>query len=554
MKRAADALVDTLVLHGVDRVFCVPGESYLAVLDALHDRDEIQVVSCRHEGGAGFMAVADAKLTGAPGIALVSRGPGACNAAIAVHTAQQDAVPLVLFIGQVPRADLGRGAFQEVDYKITFGDMAKHVDEVHEPKNLAKVVAQAFQIAQEGTPGPVVVVLPEDMLTDPAEDTGVSPMALEKPRATDAQVKAVAAAIGRAKRPVLIAGGMLRAPSARAALLACSEAWSLPVAASFKNQDIFPNEHDHFAAHLGYGVPASIRETLQDADLIVAVGTRLGDVTTQGYLLPEAPQPKQPLIHVYPDGEHLDHVFETAQAVCGDAEDFIERLAAMTPPEVPKGRGDWLKRLRDANRKMAEWKPWSAPDGVNFGHVIAAFRNQLTDDAVITMDAGNFNSWVHRYFPFKPTQILLGAVSGAMGLGVPSAVAAALRHPDRQVVTVCGDGGTLMTGNELATAVQYGARVRIFVSNNKSYGTIRLHQEKSFPGRIEGTDLVNPDFAKWAESFGAKGLRIDKSEDADRVLAEALAHDGPVVVDVAASLEHISAYTNLNSLKPGKAQ
>ena len=410
MKRAADALVDTLVLHGVDRVFCVPGESYLAVLDALHDSDDIQVVSCRHEGGAGFMAVADAKLTGAPGVAMVSRGPGACNAAIAVHTAEQDAVPLVLFIGQVPRADLGRGAFQE-----------------------AKVVAQAFQIAQEGTPGPVVVVLPEDMLLDPAEDTGVSPMALEKPKATDAQVKAVAAAIGRAKRPVLIAGGMLRASSARAALKACSEVWSLPVAVSFKNQDIFPNEHDHFAAHLGYGVPASIRETLQDADLIVAVGTRLGDVTTQGYLLPEAPQPKQPLIHVYPDGEHLDHVFETAQSVCADAEDFIERLAALTPPQAPQGRSDWLKRLRDANRKMAEWKPWSAPDGVNFGHVIAAFRNQLKDDAVITMDAGNFNSWVHRYFPFKPTHILLGAVSGAMGLGVPSAVAAALRHPDRQV-------------------------------------------------------------------------------------------------------------------------
>ena len=500
------------------------------------------------------MAVADAKLTGAPGVAMVSRGPGACNAAIAVHTAEQDAVPLVLFIGQVPRADLGRGAFQEVDYKITFGDMAKHVDEVHEPKNLAKVVAQAFQIAQEGTPGPVVVVLPEDMLLDPAEDTGVSPIALEKPKATDAQVKAVAAAIGRAKRPVLIAGGMLRASSARAALKACSEVWSLPVAVSFKNQDIFPNEHDHFAAHLGYGVPASIRETLQDADLIVAVGTRLGDVTTQGYLLPEAPQPKQPLIHVYPDGEHLDHVFETAQSVCADAEDFIERLAALTPPQAPQGRSDWLKRLRDANRKMAEWKPWSAPDGVNFGHVIAAFRNQLKDDAVITMDAGNFNSWVHRYFPFKPTHILLGAVSGAMGLGVPSAVAAALRHPDRQVVTVCGDGGTLMTGNELATAVQYGAKVRIFVSNNKSYGTIRLHQEKSFPGRIEGTNLVNPDFAKWAESFGAKGLRIDTAEDADKVLAEALAHDGPVVVDVAASLEHISAYTNLTSLKPGKAQ
>ena len=429
----------------------------------------------------------------------------------------------------------------------------KHVEEVHEPKNLSKVVAQAFQIAQEGTPGPVVVVLPEDMLLDPVEGAGTAPMALQKPVATDDQVRAVAAAIAKAKRPLLIGGGLLRSPGGRTALLACSEVWSTPVATSFKNQDIFPNEHDHFAGHLGYGIPASIRETLEDADLIVAVGTRLGDVTTQGYLLPEAPQPRQPLIHIYPDSEHLDHVFETSQSICADAEDFLARLAGINAQEPPKGRGEWLKRLRDANRKMMEWKPWSASDGVNFGHVVSAFRNQLRDDAIITMDAGNFNSWVHRYYPFKQTQVLIGAVSGAMGLGVPSAVAAALRYPDRQVVTVCGDGGTLMTGNELAAAVQYGAKVRIFVSNNKCYGTIRLHQEKSFPGRVEATTLVNPDFAKWAESFGALGLRIDKPEDADPALAEALAHDGPVVIDVNASLEHLSAYTNLSSLKPGKA-
>lgn len=550
MRRAADALAATLVLHGVDRVFCVPGESYLALLDALHDRDEIQVVACRHEGGAGFMAVADAKLTGAPGVALVSRGPGACNAAIAVHTAEQDAVPMILFVGQVPRGDLGRGAFQEVDYRVTFGDMAKHVEEVHEPKRLAKAVAQAFQIAQEGTPGPVVVVLPEDMLVDPAEETGVSPLPLERPRATDEQVKKAAAALGRADRPLLIGGNALRSAAGRAALVACSEAWRVPVATSFKNQDIFPNAHDHFAAHLGYGVPASIRETLQDADLILAVGTRLGDVTTQGYLLPQAPQPQQPLIHVYPDPEHLDHVFDTMLPICGDPVDFLIRLTASAPkPSATNGRGKWLKTCRDAQRAMAQWKAWTAPDGVDFGHVVAAFLERLRDDAIVTMDAGNFNTWVHRYFCFKPTQVLIGAASGAMGLGVPSAVAAALRHPDRQVVSVCGDGGALMTGNELATAVQYGARVRVFVSNNKSFGTIRLHQEKAFPGRTEATDLCNPDFAKWAESFGARGLSIRRPEDALPVLDEALAHEGPVVVDVAASLQHISAYSNLAGLR-----
>jgi acetolactate synthase-1/2/3 large subunit len=553
MTRAADVLVDTLALHGVDRVFCVPGESYLSVLDALHDHDDIQVVSCRHEGGAGFMAVADAKLTGKPAVAMVSRGPGACNASIAVHTAEQDAVPLVLLIGQVPRADLGRGAFQEVDYKVTFGDMAKFIEEVHEPQDLAKTVAKALQVVQRGTPGPAVIVLPEDMLLDAVDGGGANPLSVDRPKATNEQIQAVASALGRAEKPLLIAGGMLRPGSARTALLALSEIWSVPVATSFKNQDIFPNGHEHFAGHLGYGIPASIRETLEDADLIVAVGTRLGDVSTQGYLLPQAPQPRQPLIHVYPDDAHLDHVFDTAHSICADPEDFLLRLGGVNAPPAPDGRGEWLKRLCAAQRKMAEWQPAEAPDGINFGYVIQGFCKHLKDDAIITMDAGNFNSWVHRYFPFKTSNELLGAVSGAMGLGVPSAVAAALRYPDRQVATVCGDGGTLMTGNELATAVQYGAKVRIFVSNNKSYGTIRLHQEKSFPGRIEATALVNPDFAKWADSFGAKGLRIDKAEDADRVVAEAFAHDGPVVVDVAASLEHLSAYTNLSSLKPGAA-
>ncbi|MAO55810.1 MAG: acetolactate synthase [Rhodospirillaceae bacterium] len=554
MKRAADVLVDTMVGHGVDRVFCVPGESYLSVLDAMHGRNEVQVVACRHEGGAGFMAVADAKLTGGTGVAMVSRGPGACNASIAVHTSQQDAVPFVLFIGQVPRADLGRGAFQEVDYSVTFGDMAKFIEEVHDPERLPAAVAEAFKAANEGTPGPSVIVLPEDMLMDEIEGAAAEPLAIDPPKATDEQIKAVAAALGRAKKPLIIAGTLLRPDSAREALLACSKVWSLPVATSFKNQDLFPNDHDHFAAHLGYGVPASIRETLEDADLIVAVGTRLGDVVTQGYLLPLAPQPKQPLIHVYPDAEHLDHVFETAQAICADPEDFLLRLAGVKPDTVPQGRGEWLKRLRDAHRKLSEWKPWTAPDGVDFGRVIHAFTEQLGDDAVFTMDAGNFSSWLHRYYSFKPTHQMLGAVSGAMGMGVPSGVAAALRHPDRQVVTLCGDGGTLMTGNELATAVQYGAKVRVFVSNNRSYGTIRLHQEKTFPGRVEATDLKNPDFAAWAESFGAKGLTIRTPEETEKVVAEALAHDGPVVVDVHSSLEHISAYTNLTSLKPGAAK
>ncbi|MBI1985593.1 MAG: acetolactate synthase [Rhodospirillales bacterium] len=545
---AAQALVETLYRHGVDRVFCVPGESYLAALDALYDRPEIQTVACRHEGGAGFMAVADAKMTGRPGIVFVSRAPGAGNAAVAVYTAREDAVPLLLFIGQVPLSDRGMGAFQEVNYDKLFGDIAKSVVEVTDPGQLAPATAEAFRVARSGTPGPVVVAMPEDMLTLPAQAEAIGPLPVARPTPSDAEVSRIAERLVRAERPLLIAGGNVATPKARRALQAASEAWRVPVAVSFKHQDLFINEHPHFAGHLGYGMPSSVVETLGGADLILAVGTRLGEVTTQGFKLPKAPKPDQPLIHVYPDKAWFGRRFETAISVVSGAAPFLEALVARNAPEPPVGRDAWLKQAHAVYAHLAPWEPVTAPDGVSFGHVVAALARSLPEDAILATDAGNFSSWLHRHFPFRSSHMLLGAASGSMGLGVPAAVAAALRFPDRQVAAIVGDGGFLMTGNELATAVQYGARVRLFVSNNKSYGTIRLHQEKLYPGRTIATDLRNPDFASLARAFGAKGLAIRSAADAAPVVAEALASDGPVVVDVATSLQHISAFTTLEKL------
>jgi acetolactate synthase-1/2/3 large subunit len=548
-RSAAALLVESLAAHVVDRIFCVPGESYLSVLDALLDRPEIEVVTCRHESGAGFMAVADAKITRRPGVAFVSRGPGATNAAIAVHTAEQDAVPMVLFVGQIATTDRGRRAFQEVSYEKTFADMAKWVAEVGRADMIPETVARAFHVAQSGTPGPVVVSLPEDMLSaeTAAAVTPPQPVALARPAEPD--VAAAAARLAQAERPLLIVGGGIDSPRGRAALARFSEAWRLPVATSFKRQDLFDNTHPNFAANLGFNIPREQVALLTRADLVLAVGTRLGDITTQGYTLPRAPKPAEPLIHVHADPGQLGRVYATDLGIVADPVAFLEALAERAPATAPAGRDAWIDTLHGYHRNLAAWQPLEPGDGVDFGHVVQRLIGALPDDAVLVTDAGNFSSWVHRHFPFTPKNLLLGAVSGAMGFGMPAAVAAALRLRGREVVSFIGDGGFLMTGNELATAVAHDLPIRVFVANNRSYGTIRLHQEKNYPGRTIATDLRNPDFAVLAEAFGARGLRLDRAVDAGDVVRDALATPGPVIVDVRSSLSHISAYTTIAQLR-----
>ena len=544
-QRAADLLVDCLAAHGTDRIFCVPGESYLPVLDALHGRGDIQTVTCRHEGGAAFMALADAKLAHRPGIAFVSRGPGATNAAIGVHSAEQDAAPLILFVGQVPLEQIGRGAFQEVDYGKTFADMAKAVLSVDDPERIPELVARAFAVALQPTPGPVVVVLPEDVLE---RATTARPLPPAPPARADdggSVVADIARRIAAAKRPLLIAGVRLATAEGRAALLRAAEALNVPVALSFKMQHLFPNRHPLYAGHLGFKIPAPHRELLAEADLVVAVGTRLGEVASQGYRFPRAPEPEQPLIHVHDDPHHLGRVYRHELALVADPSAFLHRLAAAADGRAPD---DWAARL---HAYVAERLPWSAPkNGVlDPGPVVARLTEVLSEDAILITDAGNFSGWMHRHFPFGAKHELLGAIGGAMGLGVPGAVAAGLRAPGRQIVTFVGDGGMLMTGAELATAVRHRVPVRIFVANNGSFGTIRMHQERDFPGRVAGTQLVNPDFAKLAEAYGARGLTLSDPADAARVTDEALATDGPVVVDMRTNVENITAFATLADLR-----
>jgi acetolactate synthase-1/2/3 large subunit len=549
MARAAAVLVDCLVRHGVDRVFCVPGESYLSVIDALYDAKTIDVVTVRQEGGGAFMAVADAKLTQKPGVMFVSRGPGAMNAAIGVHVAQQDAVPMVLFVGQVAREDIGRGAFQEVDYPRTFGAMAKWVFEIADGAKLAETVRRAFHIAQSGTPGPVVIVLPEDMLDDEVATPALGGGAIARPLADPIQVQEIAERLKRAERPILIAGGQVGLDEGRAALRAVAEAWQVPVALSFRHQDLFDNKHPLFSCHLSFNMPPVFRETLNEADLVIAVGTRLGDVVTQGYKIPEAPRPKQDLIHIYPDASELGRTFETRLAVAADAGATLAALARLNAPEPPKARAAWIARAHALAAERMAWDWKGAADGVVFGNVVQHLGEVVADDAVLAVDAGNFSTWAHRLFPFKASQRLLGAVAGSMGVGIPFAVAGALREPKRQVVCLVGDGGFHMTGNEFSVAVERNLPIKVFVSDNRSLGTIRLYQERDYPGRTLATNLYNPNFAALAEAHGAKGFTIERDEQIKSVIAAAMAHNGPALVQVKTSLEHIAAYTTMTALR-----
>jgi acetolactate synthase-1/2/3 large subunit len=554
MARAADILVETLKLHRVDRVFCVPGESYLAVIDAMYDAPEIDVVTTRHEGGAGFMAVADAKMTGRPGVVMCSRGPGATNASIGIHVAQQDAVPVVMFVGQVAREDLGRDAFQEVDYSQIFGKLAKWVVEVNEADKLAENVRRAFTVAQSGIPGPVIVSLPEDMLLDQTYSSALGPTVIAQPKPNNDEIKEICDRLSEAKRPVIIAGGQIGGADGREALRVVAESWNTPVAVSWRHQDLFNGDHPNFACHLAFNMPSVFKDTLNEADLIIAIGTRLGDVVTQGYKIPKAPKPKQKLVHVYNDASPLGKIFHTDLAVVADATETLRAMAQINAPEPPIGRKDWIKKAHALSADKMVWDMAEAEDGVPFGNVIAHLRDVIDDDAVTAIDAGNFSTFVHRLFNYKTTHTQLGAVAGAMGMGVPAAVAGALRAPHRQVVCFVGDGGYQMTGNEISVAVERKLPIRFIVSNNSSLGTIRLYQEKTYPDRTLATNMTNPDFAKIAEAYGAKGFKIETNEDIAPVIKEAFAVDGPSLIEVKASLEYLAAYINMSQIKAAKKQ
>jgi acetolactate synthase I/II/III large subunit len=538
--QAAHIIVRSMAAHGVVRAYCVPGESYLALLDALHG-SVVEVVVCRHEGGAGFMACAEAKLTNKPSVCMVSRGPGATNASIAVHMAEQDALPVIFLIGQVARDERTRGVFQEVDYSHFFGSMAKGVFEVTDGEKLHEIMPRAFRLASEGTPGPVVISLPEDMLRDTVADQQplVFPPATVRHSAKD--IQRIQDYIDHAERPVAIAGGVLRSKDGVEALRRFGAAQRIPIGVSWKNQDVFDNGSDLYAGHIGFGTPAAFKQILAESDLILAFGTRLGDVASLGHTFPKAPDPDQALVHVYPDSRPLGKNCRTDFPLVADPAQVLMDLAH-SARVVSSVREAWTSRINGFIRSFQAFKSVEPTDGVDFGSVVTSIARQAAADCVVTTDAGNMSTWVHRHWVMTPKNTLLGAIVGAMGFGVPAAVASSLAQPNRQAICFVGDGGVLMTGQELATAMAYGAAPKVVISDNGIYGTIRTHQEREYPGRVSGTMLTNPDFTAWAQSFGAAAFRLELGGDVDGTVAAFLAEKGAAVLHVKSSRQALSAY------------
>jgi acetolactate synthase-1/2/3 large subunit len=531
--RAADIIVQSLKAHSIQRVYCVPGESYLALLDALHGSG-IYVIVCRHEGGAGFMAVAEAKLTGKPAVLMVSRGPGATNASIAIHMANQDAVPVILLIGQVAREERTRNVFQEMDYTQFFGDMAKGVFEINDGARLAELMPRAMRLAAEGVAGPVVLSLPEDMLHDEVADVEPITYPLAVVHTAQSDIARIQDMIASAERPLVIAGASLRGAVGAEALRRFATAQRVPVAVTWKNQDVFDNGSDLYAGHLNFGTSASQRKILAEADLIIAIGTRLGDVASLGFTLPRAPQPEQTLIHIYHDGEPIGRVIRADLGLVAEPISVLNGLA-QSAKVVSAVRERWVTAVNGATRDSQAFVSPQPSDGVDFGVVTMALAKLAPADAIITTDAGNMSTWVHRHWVMTPQNTLLGGIVGAMGFGVPAAVAAQLNAPSRMVICFVGDGGVLMTGQELATAMAHGLSPKIVISDNGIYGTIRSHQEKHFPTRVSGTALVNPDFAVWATSFGAEAFTLTLGDDVEAVVAAFLSSKGAAVLHVKSS-------------------
>lgn len=545
---AGQCLVATLAAHGIDRLFCVPGESYLGLLDALHAHPTIDTVVCRHESGAGFMALADARLSGRPGVAAVSRGPGASNAAIAVHTAQQDAIPFLLLIGQVATRDLRRDAFQEIDYGRMFGGIAKWTAEVADPARLPETLRRAFQVMTTGTPGPVVLSLPEDMLTAPLDaaqpqppvhlapvhlaPSPAAPSPSAPPPALLAELRTVLAA---AERPLLLAGSGLDHQGGREALQTFAETWSLPVLAAFRRQDLFPNAHPLYAGDMGLQNPAAQMELLHTADLLVVLGARMSDITTQNYSFPG---PTTPLVHIHADPAAIGTQFPTALAIAAPPAAALALIGppspATAPPPAPR-REEWLARLRAERARITAPRLPPVADGIPFEAVVLAVAAALPKTAILTLDAGSFAAPAYRVIPFAPPQRLLAPISGAMGFGIPAAVAAALRHPGRTVICMVGDGGFLMTGNELAVALERRLPLKVILAENGTYGSIRIHQERDYPGRPSGTGFTNPDFTLIGQAFGCHVTRLDTQADLPRLPA-LLASPGPEFVLVRTSV------------------
>jgi acetolactate synthase-1/2/3 large subunit len=516
-------LVDALQVHGVDTAFGVPGESYLDVLDALHD-SRIRFVINRQEGGAAFMADAYGKLTGKPGICFVTRGPGATNASIGVHTAYQDSTPMILFIGQVGTDFMDREAFQEIDYRRMYGQMAKWVAQIDRADRIPEYIARAFQVATSGRPGPVVLALPEDMLVSKAEVPDTRRYQPVQASPSQEQIAALRGMLAEAKKPLLLLGGGTWTDQACADVQKFAEANALPVACAFRFQDLLDNDHPQYIGDVGIGINPKLAARVREADLLIAFGPRLGEMTTSGYSLLASPVPKQRLVHIHPDPQELGSVYQAELMIAGGAPETARMLAAMEPVDA----GAWRDTAEEAKAELRAWQeqPPIFKDGtapLDLWQLVQDMMATLPHDTIITNGAGNYATWAHRFWRYGAMRTQLAPTSGAMGYGVPAGVAAKIVAPERTVVTFAGDGEFMMTGQELATAVQYRAGLVLIVFNNSMFGTIRMHQEREYPGRVSGTELHNPDFAALAQAYGGQGEVVEKTADFAPALQRAVA-------------------------------
>ena len=503
-------LVDALRVHGVDRIFCVPGESYLDVLDALYDVPQIQLVVAKHEGAAANMAEADGKLTGRPGVCFVTRGPGATHASVGIHTAYQDSTPMVLFVGQVGTTIRGREAFQEIEHRQMFAPITKWVAEIESAEQIPEYVLRAFKCATSGRPGPVVLSLPEDVLGKSASVQDTAPFVPDQSSPQSAEIKKFHEILNRARRPIMILGGSGWTAEACASIERFAEFNSLAVATSFRRQDLFDNRHLCYVGHLGLGPSPKLINLVKDSDLIIALGTRLGDIATSGYTVLKPPRLTQTLVHVHSDAAELGRVFQADLMVHATPSNFSLALGDLERVGNPV----WLERTQQGHKDYLEFSgPVKGPSqGVDLAAVIRQLSERLPADAIITNGAGNYTAWVHRFYKYKKARTELAPTSGAMGYGLPAAIAAKLRHPERTVVCFAGDGCFLMYPQELATSSQFGAAIIVLLVNNGIYGTIRMHQEKRFPGRVSGTNILDPDFVALAKSFGAHAEKIEATD------------------------------------------
>ena len=546
IRHGGKILADALAGHGVRAAFGVPGESFLPVLDGLHDlKDRLKFVICRQEGGASYMAEAWAKLTGEPGVLVVTRGPGATNGAVGVHTAFQDSTPMVVLVGQVGNDFVEREAFQEIDYRRMYGPLTKWVAQIDRAERIPEYVSHAFHTATAGRPGPVLLALPEDMLFSEAAVADAPHFRTPRAAPSAADMKELERLLAGAKRPLVLVGGGGWTRQASGALRGWAEAAGVAVGCAFRCQDYFDNRHPNYAGDVGIGINPRLAQRVKEADVLLVIGARLGEMTTGGYTLLDVPVPKQTLIHVHAGAEELGRVYQAALPINSNYEEFVLALSS-----IKIKREEWQNQTRSAHAEYLAWsKPLAMPGALHYGEVVAWLSQNLPEDAILTNGAGNFASWLHRHFQYKGWRTQLAPTSGSMGYSVPAAVAAKIAEPGRTVIAVAGDGEFLMNGQEFATAAQYGAAIIVLVVNNGMYGTIRMHQEREYPGRVSGTELANPDFAAYARAFGGHGETVERTADFAPAFRRAAASGKPAIIELRIDPEAITPSATLSGLR-----